>query len=228
MRLHRIHSSLYAMPAAAIGRSTAGVVAFVLGLLSSLALAAPAPAWNKVADDLQDAIEAPTTPQLNWAQDVLGVRYVKALIVADSSDPTLAALRAAVLADGGTVYFQYLAVSALSVMLPANQVSNIAARSDVHSISPNRPTTRTASVLEYTTGALAADVRADASLSYIGLDGSAVGIAVLDSGIDRNHRDMKGPDGRSRVVRAINLRKAGNVWVVGTWGWRGGRDAQML
>ncbi len=81
------------------------------------------------------------------------MRHVKALVVSNSTDPDLVALRAAVLANGGSVYMRYVSVAALSVMLPANQVAAIAARSDVQGISPNRLTARTASLLEYATGA---------------------------------------------------------------------------
>lgn len=60
-------------------------------------------------------IDAPTTPTLNWAKDVDGIRYVKALIVSDSADPEPTSLRADVLAKVGSVYFRYLSVTALSV-----------------------------------------------------------------------------------------------------------------
>ena len=119
-----------------------------------LAHAAAAPA-SKIAADLQQVIAAPTTPSLNWAKnDASGTRLVKVLIVSNSTDPDLAALRSDVLARGGAVYLRFVSVTALSVMLPANQVAAIAARADVQSISPNRLTARTASVLETTVGAL--------------------------------------------------------------------------
>lgn len=81
-----------------------------LTLLAGL-VGLPAPhaqtAGSKIAADLQQAIDAPTTPKLNWAKDVSGVRHVKALVISDSSDPDLAALRAQVIAAGGSVYFRY-------------------------------------------------------------------------------------------------------------------------
>src|SRR5262249_22863083 len=136
---------------------------------------------DKIARDLQTVIAATTTPSLSWVKDVHGIRYVKVLAVTDSADPDLVSLRSEVVARGGSVYFRYVSVAALSVMLPANQVASIAARGDVQSISPNRLTARTASTLEYTTGALASAVRTYSSTtSYAGLDGSGVGIAVLD------------------------------------------------
>ena len=56
------------------------------------------------------------------------------------------------LAAGGSIYLRFVSVPALSeVLLPANQVYAIAALSDVQSISPNRMTARSASVLEQAT-----------------------------------------------------------------------------
>src|SRR4030095_4074882 len=141
--------------------------------------AAPAPP-SKIAADLTQVIDAVTIPKLSWAKDVDGIRYVKVLIVGNSADPELVALRGDVLAKGGSVYFRYVSVAALSAMLPASQVAAIAARDDVQGISPNRLTARASSILESATGAL--NVRSYGGGTYTGLDGTGVGIAVLDSG----------------------------------------------
>ena len=205
----------------------------VLGL-SSLALAAAAlfplkavaSAGSKIATDLQAVIDAPTTPVLNWTKDVVGgVRMVKVLVISNSSDPDLAALRADVIARGGSVYFRYTSVRALSVMLPANKVANIAGRSDVVSISPNRLTARTVSALEQITGT--SNVRiGNSNTAYTGYDGAGVGIAVLDSGIWRRHQHFGG-QANTRVLRAVNfLRKgAGDAQSVGVKTWAAGVDA---
>jgi serine protease AprX len=181
---------------------------------------------SKIAADLQQVIAAPTTPTLSWAKDVDGVRHVKALVVANSSDPDLVALRADVLARGGTVYFRYVSVSALSVMLPASQVAAIAGRADVQGISPNRLTARTASTLEFATGALTANVRTYSSATnYSGLDGSGVGIAVLDSGMMWNHRNFANASGVSRIKRAVDFQKVGDATALGVKDWTAGVDA---
>ncbi|MBV8210527.1 MAG: S8 family serine peptidase [Burkholderiaceae bacterium] len=184
---------------------------------------------SKIAIDLLGVIAAPTTPVLNWANTVQGVRYVKALIVANNNaDPTLAGLRAAVVADGGTVYYQFLSVTALSVMLPANQIANIAARPDVQSVSPNRLALRTSSTLEYVTGAISPAVRTYGRSAYSGLDGTGVGIAVLDSGIAWNHRNMSNAYGASRVVHAVNMTLTGDVGLGGLRAWTPGLDLASL
>ncbi len=87
------------------------------------------------------------------------MRYVKALVISSSDDPDLVALRFDVLARSGSVYFRYTSVRALSVLLPAHQMINLAARSDVQSVSPNRLTARTSSALELITGTLNSGVR---------------------------------------------------------------------
>ena len=167
------------------------------GLLAAASLLAASLGWQgahaqtapsgKIAADLSRVIHAATTPTVSFAKDVSGVRMVKVLIVSNSSDPDLASLRSNVLANGGSVYLRFVSVTAVSAMLPANEVAAIAARADVQSISPNRLTARTASVLETTVGALTPNVRSSngsaGSLGYTGLDGAGVGIAVLDSGI---------------------------------------------
>src|SRR5437879_3042311 len=124
------HFRISAAPASMVALCAA---IFVSGALLSAPARAQVAPTNKVAGDLLTAILAPTTPLLNWATDLLGVRYVKALVVSNSTDPSLAALRAAVLADGGSVYYHFVSVPALLV-LPANKVASIAARSDVQSI----------------------------------------------------------------------------------------------
>ena len=83
---------------------------------------------TKVATDLQKVVDAASTPNVNFARDINGVRYVKVLIVSSSADPELAALRQAVLGAGGSVYFRYTSVSALSALLPAAWLPGTAER----------------------------------------------------------------------------------------------------
>ena len=160
------------------------VLAGLLALALSAAVVAPrfahaATLSSKIAADLKVVINASTTPVLSWTKDLGGVRYVKALIVSSSDDPELADLRNTVLANGGSVYFSYTSVRALSVMVPASKVNLLAARADVQGISPNRMTARTASTLEATTGTM--NVRTlTFGRSTVTMDGSGVAIAVLE------------------------------------------------
>jgi subtilisin family serine protease len=158
----------------------------------------------KLSPDLRDAIVSTSLAPTNWIREAPTGRLLKLLVLScDEIDPDLTALRQAVVAAGGSVYYRFASVNGLLVMLPASKVVSIAQRSDVEAISPNRLTTRTASFLEQVTGA--AGVRALPA----GYDGSGVGIAVLDSGVMASHKAFAGANGGSRVKKSVNLRKLG-------------------
>mgnify|MGYP000016360361 CR=1 FL=1 len=85
--------------------------------------------YSKLPSDLTQAIDSGTTPSgSNWSSTVNGVPMVQVLIVGNGSDPDMVSLRAAVVANGGSVFARYYAVSALSAMLPLDKVATIAAR----------------------------------------------------------------------------------------------------
>ena len=199
------------------------MAALLLGLLAGHGAHAQTTLSPKIAADLAGAINAPSTPKISFAKDVNGIRYVKALVVSQAGDPDLVALRAAVMSAGGSVYMRYVSVAALSVMLPASQVNSLAARADVQSISPNRLTARTASLLEMSTGVT--NVRTGAG-PYTGLDGTGVGIAVLDSGVLEHHGNLLAADGKTlRVKRAVDFQRVGDATLVGAKDWTPGIDA---
>ena len=184
----------------------------------------------KIAVDLRTVIAAAATPSYsNWVRDINGVRHVKAIVVATpSADPELASLRKSVLALGGSVYFRYTSVTALSVLLPAQRVIDIAMLADVQGVSPNRVTARTAtslaaSALEEATGV--ASVRTRTAAGYSGLDGSGVGIAILDSGVMLKHQLFNDAAGVSRVRKNVSFLRAGDATAAGAKDWRPGIDA---
>ncbi len=206
--------------AQSVVRRLAAALLRTLMLLTALLGVVPAQAQTaqgKVALDLRNVIAASTTPKLSWVKDISGRRYVKALIVANSADADMVDLRLAVLANGGSVYMRYISVQALSVALPADRVTALAARADVQSISPNRLTARTASTLEFATGVM--NQRSYSGSSYSGLDGSGVGIAVLDSGIASHHQNFRNASGVTRVRRAVDLQKVGDATATGVKDW---------
>ena len=158
---------------------------------------------TRVANDLRDELSEIRAPKARWARDVHGVRHIQAVIVSDSLDPEMTDLRAHVLRIGGAVHAVHPAARAITVQIRASQVEALSQRADVVSVSPNRTTQRTASTLESITGALAANVRTNSTrTSYSGLDGSGIGVAVLDSGVMRSHElfyDAAGTDRKSVV-----------------------------
>ena len=180
-------------------------LAALASLLFALAWGSPALAQSaissKVSPDLAAVVNAMPAALPTWARMVGTQRYVRVLVVATGNDTNLAALRADMLARGGSVHYVYLSVRALAGLLPVGAVNAIATRSDVLAISPNRPASRSGSLLQDSSGASAA-VRSGTSLP---LDGTGVGIAVLDSGIDFNHRSMLDANGKTRVSQVVDF-----------------------
>ena len=160
----------------------------------------------KLARDLDDEAANVGAPKAKWSRDVNGVRQVQAVVVSNSTDPALTSLRAWVLGTGGSVHALHSGINALTVQLPANRVRQLAQRSDVVSVSPNRSTQRTASTLESITGALASNVRTSSTkTSYLGFDGTGVGIAVLDSGVMKTHEGLMTSGAVSRVKKNVSM-----------------------
>ena len=176
-------------------------------LCVSLLLVAPPPAQAashpKIAPDLARLIDGADTADKGWAKSVGGQMYAKVLVSASSSDPDLVELRKAVLALNGSVYYVSLSVRTLLALMPVAQLDTLAARSDVLAISPNRALARTGSLVADASGATA--VPALGSAPAVAVNGAGVGIAVLDSGIDWNHRHLQGANGKSRVATVVDI-----------------------
>jgi serine protease AprX len=155
------------------------------------------------------------------------------LVVCAGTDNTLTELRSLILSVGGSIHFQFLSVNALSVVLPASQVLTIAQRPEVVSISPNLQTQRSGELLEDTTGASIARLTNTTESISPTLDGSGIGVAVLDSGIMKNHQAMLNSSGESRVKYSVDFgllhsskiltfAKLGDLstfYKPGGWGW---------
>src|SRR6185503_2270907 len=111
----------------------------------------------------------------------------------------------------------------LLAMLPASKVLAIAQRSDVDSISPNRTTARTSSLVEKSSGA--ATLRGSSATSFTG---SGVGIAFLDSGIMASHKAFVNNSGGSRVKKSVDLTRVNESALLGSYDWKGGYDFSKL
>ena len=185
----------------------------MLALLSSLLLivglgaqAGASGKPRKVALDLEEAVASPLEPGHRWVKHQGGQRLVEALIVSDAADPEMKNLRDHVQRLGGTVGASFTSVQALMVTVPTKALKELDERSDVVSISPNRTARHSVSNREATTGAATAAVRtATGSTTYTGLDGSGIGIAVLDSGVMASHLHLANAAGISRVLRQVSL-----------------------
>ena len=83
-------------------------------------------------------------------------------------------------------------------------MAKVAERSDVTFVAPNRATRRTASTLETITGASTTGVRTGSTkTSYSGLDGTGIGIAIVDSGVMQAHKAFHTAAGVSRVLKNV-------------------------
>jgi subtilisin family serine protease len=142
-----------------------------------------------------------TRARAKWARDVR-VRHVQAIVVSDSADPEMRDLRAQVLRLGGSVHAVHAAMHAITIR-SQQRLNALAQRDDVVSITPNRAAPH-ASTLESVSAALTTRGRSYSSATtYSGVDGSGVGIAVLDSGVMRSHHDF-GSAGE-RVKRNVSM-----------------------
>ena len=167
-------------------------------------------AQKKLSRQLLRTLRVSPLPKLPWTIPGLAGMpdRVDVLILTSSSDPELTELRQAVINAGGTVYYKYLSVNGLWVVLPADQVIQIAQRCDVTRIVPNL-TTRSSSVdLPATTGAASAWSYSSLQNETQGLDGSNVGIAILDSGIMKTHAAFADKNGLPRIKDSVDIMKA--------------------
>ena len=116
------------------------VLGMVFGLLTGqLAVAAPGKGngrANKVAKDLDDAVEAGITPTQRWAKEHLGQRMVQVVFVSGDTDKDMSGLRSEIAHAGGTVNAAMPGLRMLTATLPAKKVKKVAERSDVKFVSP--------------------------------------------------------------------------------------------
>ena len=161
---------------------------------------------HNISDDLKAAAKAPKTSKNSWINTSGAITYAKVVIIANSGDPDLVALRKTIVASGGTVYYKYLSVNGLLAMVPLSQVPVIAARADVASISADRVTTKTFSAVELMSG-VSTSLRSTyvANAKAAAADGRGVGIAFLDSGLMRTHEALLDASGNPRIAKSVDV-----------------------
>src|SRR5258708_2737013 len=98
---------------------------------------------------------------------------------------------------GGRLTHRFRTLSTIAVELPARAVEALAGRTNVRFISLDRQNIPFGHV-SLTTGADA--VRITNGTNTVGLDGTGIGIAVLDSGIDPNHTAFLDRSNNVRVI----------------------------
>jgi serine protease AprX len=203
------------------------VLTLLASPLHASAQVSDAAARLKIAPDLLTTVGSSVLPVVPWAKLLNGELLVRAIVVGNSDDRQLTDLRRYIVSVGGAVSYNYTSIRALAVMVPASHLVDVARRSDVTNISPSRAVTRTASLLQTTTGAADARMTTSSGLfaSSSTPDGSGVGIAFLDSGIAWSHQSVSttalGLKGLSHVKQAIDFVQIGKgltdlSWVKGS------------
>lgn len=97
--------------------------------------------------------------------------------------------------DGGaTIKSRLHTIRAVTMRVPASMLAVLASNPNVAYITPDRPVSLTSFNEDYT-GAIEADVAA----AQFAMDGTGIGVAVIDSGV-ADHADLHNASGASRVV----------------------------
>src|SRR6202140_4244420 len=97
---------------------------------------------------------------------------------------------------GGTVRMKHRHTKAVTLTIPANKLAQLAADPNVSYITPDRPVSMTWTL---PTEQFVTAVESDMAAAQYALDGTGIGVAVIDSGIS-NHPDLNDAYGNSRVV----------------------------
>jgi len=136
-------------------------------------------------------------------------RTIRLVVSLDGADPLFVAIRVKEL--GGVVRKYFRHVDHMLVILPLESVGALAEVEGIDYIAPDRALAGVASQLETTTGA-SLTYSVGGLVTTSGLDGSGVTVAVLDSGIDPNHSDLRNnASGRSRVILSMDFTGTGSL-----------------
>ena len=137
------------------------------------------------------------------ANDPSGKTRVDVIIQAKDADN--AALRSLLKSGEAHVTDRIGNTETMVVNLPLSSLESLSKSGLINFISPDRPTTVTGHVEE----SIGADmIRSQAALngrSAYTLDGSDIGVAVVDSGIASTHNGFKNGAGASRIVANVNF-----------------------
>lgn len=140
--------------------------------------------WKKkMAPDLDE----PAEPQNN---------DFRRIVVKFNSFTSDSVLKSKVLDVGGKIYKIHQNMSLATVDIPRSRVNELAEAVEVEYVSPDRPL-MAFSHLETTTGT--EQIRK--LVSGMTLDGKGIGIAIIDSGIDSNHKLIRSSAGHPGIIK---------------------------
>ncbi len=154
-------------------------------------------AYNKLSPALQRSLNS--NELLVW----LNPSSQRVRVLVQTKSALSLSLITAITLQGGYIVREFSSINCVLVDIPKNKVLTIANRSDVERMSPDHLAQQSVSHLETATGANS--VRTYQGLTYNGLDGSDIEVAVLDSGVMNNHNEFKNSLGLSRVVASTDI-----------------------
>ena len=143
------------------------------------------PSWlkKKIAPDLEDSNE-------------LQNNDLRRIVVKFNSFTSDSVLKSKVLGVGGKIHKIHQNMGLATVDIPRSRVNELAEALEVEYISPDRPL-MAFSHIETTTGA--EQIRN--LVSGTTLNGKGIGIAIIDSGIDSNHKLIRSSSGHPGIVK---------------------------
>ena len=151
----------------------------------------------KISPDLLPALTAASARESASPS----VETVRAIV--QTQGQTGAQLEQFISARGGRVLRRFGSFRATAVELPAGALDSLAELSEVRYISKDRPT-RLLGHVSLTTGADAVRTQSNSGGSYT-LDGTGIGIAVLDSGVSHSHDSFLDGSSNSRIVADVDF-----------------------
>src|SRR5258708_2131472 len=160
-------------------------------MLNDSAHAQSVSAPNKVASDLREKVKKSQPSD-------------RVSVLIQSNSRWTNSLDAAAADSGGSVTRSYSNLNTRAVSLPAGAVEALAARTDVKFVSLDADL-KAQGHISSTTGADAIRAQQDSTGASYTLDGTGIGIAILDSGIHPNHASLKDGNNKSRIVVSVNL-----------------------
>jgi len=122
-----------------------------------------------------------------------GAGSMVTVIVQYRQMPTDSSIRTMQL-GGAAIRSKLHAIRAVTMRVPVSMLAKLAQDPNVAYITPDRPVSLTATNEDYTTA-----VEADVAAAQFALDGTGVGVAIIDSGV-ADHGDLHDASGASRVV----------------------------
>lgn len=176
------------------GETVGATWGLVFGLVAAVVLAIPSYATNAYLGDSG----AVTSPARKFANDIgnhVTNDGMVTVIVQFRSMPGASALTG-YQGHGAAIRTKLQSIRAVTMHVPASMVSVLANDPNVVYVSPDRNIQMTANPA---TEEFATAVEADVASAQYALDGTGVGVAVIDSGI-ASHPDLNSASGSSRVV----------------------------